>query len=55
MEIEDDFEEEGKVDLKENLISALEELKKERKINKSLKVELKMKEGSHNSNDEELE
>jgi hypothetical protein len=34
-------EEEGKVDLREELINALEELRKERKKNKSLKKELK--------------
>jgi hypothetical protein len=55
MEVEDDSEEEGEVDLREELISALEELRKERKKNKSLKEELKMKEGSQNSNSEEIE
>jgi hypothetical protein len=55
MEVEDDSEEEGEVDLRAELISALEELRKERKKNKSLKAELKMKEGSQNSNSEELE
>jgi hypothetical protein len=33
------LEEEGEVDLREELISALEELRKERKRNKSLKEE----------------
>jgi len=47
---EEDSEEEGEFNLREELISALEELRKERKKNRSLKVELKMKEGSHNSN-----
>jgi hypothetical protein len=36
------------------LISALEELRKGRNKNKSLKEELNMKEGSHNSNLEEV-
>jgi hypothetical protein len=44
MEVEDDSEEEGKFDLIAKLISALKELRKEIKKNKSLKVELKMKE-----------
>jgi hypothetical protein len=48
-------EEEGEFDLRAELISALEELRKERKKNKSLKAELKMKEGSQNSNSEEIE
>jgi hypothetical protein len=43
------FEEEGEVDPREELISALEELRIERKKIKSLNVELKEKEGSHNS------
>jgi hypothetical protein len=61
MEVEDDeedseySEEEGEVDLREELISALEELGKERKKIKSLKAELKKKEGSQNSNSEEVE
>jgi hypothetical protein len=57
MEIEDskeDSKEDGEVDLIEELISALEELRIERKKIKSLKVELKGKEGSHNSNYEEV-
>ena len=37
-------EEEGEVDIKEELIRSLEELMKETKKNKSLKEELKMKE-----------
>ena len=42
---EDNCEEEGEVDLEGELISALDELKKERKKNKKLKEELsKMKE-----------
>jgi hypothetical protein len=45
MEVEDDYEELGEFDLKAELISALEELGKERKKNMSLKEELKMKEG----------
>jgi hypothetical protein len=45
------YEEEGKVDLQAKLISALCELKRERKKNKSLKEELiKLKEGSQNLN-----
>jgi hypothetical protein len=55
MVIEYVSEEEGEVNLISELINALEELRKERKKNKSLKAELKMKEGSHNSNSEELE
>jgi hypothetical protein len=55
MAVEYDFEEEGEFDLREEIISALEELRKERKKNKSFKEELKMKEGSHNSNFEEIE
>jgi hypothetical protein len=54
MEVEYDSKEEGEVNLKVELISALEELRKERKKNKSLKAELKMKEGSQNSNSEEI-
>jgi hypothetical protein len=50
---EEDYEEEGEVDLREELISALEELKRERKKNKSLKGELLMlKEDSQNPNSE---
>jgi hypothetical protein len=49
MEGKDDSEEEGEVNLREELINVLEELRKERKKNKSLKVELKMKEGSQDS------
>jgi chromosome segregation ATPase len=55
MAVEDDDKEEGEVDLRVELINALEELRKEINKNKSLKAELKMKEGSHNSNSEELE
>jgi hypothetical protein len=58
MEVEDseeDSEEEGEVDLREELISALEELRIERKKIKSLKEELKEKEGSQNSNSKEVE
>ena len=58
MEIQDDkeySEEEGKVDLRAELISALEELGKERKKIKSLKVELKKKEGYQNFNSEEVD
>jgi hypothetical protein len=50
---EEDYEEEGEVDLREELISALEELKRERKKKKSLKGELIMlKEDSQNHNSE---
>jgi hypothetical protein len=43
------YEEEGEVDLEAELISALSDLKRERKKNKSLKEELiKLKEGSQN-------
>jgi len=55
MAVEDDDKEEGEVDLRVELINALEELRKEINKNKSLKAELKMKEGSQNSNSEELE
>jgi hypothetical protein len=55
MEVEYDSKEEGEVNIKVDIISALEELRKERNKKKSLKVELKMKEGSHYSNFEELE
>ena len=51
---EEDFEEEGEVDLREELISALEELGKERKKIKSLKSKLKKKEGTQNSNLDEI-
>jgi hypothetical protein len=54
MALEYDSKEEGEFDLRAELINALEELRKERKKNKSLKAELKMKEGSQNSNSEEL-
>jgi hypothetical protein len=48
---EEDYEEEGEVDLRVGLISVLEELKRERKKNKSLKGELLMlKEDSQNPN-----
>jgi len=40
---EEDSKEEGEVDLREKLISALEELRKERKSDKLLKKEVKMK------------
>jgi hypothetical protein len=51
---EEDYEEEGEVDLEAELISALSELKKERKKNKSLKGELlKLKESSQSPNSEE--
>jgi hypothetical protein len=49
-----DYEEEDKVSLIVELISALEETRKEIKKNKSLKEELKMEEGSYNSNSEEI-
>jgi hypothetical protein len=38
MEVEDDSKEEGEVDLREEIIGALEELRKERNKNKSLKA-----------------
>jgi hypothetical protein len=50
-----DSEEEGEVDLREELINSLEELGKERKKIKSLKEYLKKKEGSKNSNSEQIE
>jgi hypothetical protein len=51
---EDYYEEEGGVDLEEELINTLSELKKERKKNKSLKGELiKLKESSQNPKSEE--
>jgi hypothetical protein len=55
IEIQDyeDSKEKGEFDLSEELINALEELGKERKKIKSLKEELKKKEGSQNSNSEE--
>jgi hypothetical protein len=43
MVVDDHEEEEGKFDLRVELISALEELGKERKKNKSLKEKLKKK------------
>jgi hypothetical protein len=46
-------EEEGEVDLIEELISFLEELRKERKKNKSLKKEVRVK-GTRNVNSEEV-
>jgi hypothetical protein len=46
VEVEDDSKEEGEGDVREKLINALEELKKEINKNKSLMEELKMKEGS---------
>jgi hypothetical protein len=49
----DSSEEEGEVDLREELISALEDLRNERKKNKSLKKELKVKE-TKNLNSEEV-
>jgi hypothetical protein len=54
MEVED-YEEEGEVDLREKLISALNDLINGRKKNKSFKEELKRKEGSHNSDSEEVQ
>jgi len=55
MELEND-EEEGEVDIEVEILSALSELKLERKKNKSLKEELiKIKEGSQNSNPEEVQ
>jgi hypothetical protein len=51
---EEDYEKEGEVDLEEKLISALSELKRERKKIKSLKEELiKIKENSQNHKPEE--
>jgi hypothetical protein len=51
---EEDYEEKGEVDLEVELISALSELKIERKKNKSLKEELvKVKVSSKNPNYEE--
>jgi hypothetical protein len=53
---EEDYEEEGEVDLEEELINALSELKIERKKNKSLKEELiKLKEDSQNPNSEKYQ
>jgi hypothetical protein len=47
----ENYEEEGEVDLEAELISALSDLRRERKKNKSLKEELiKLKEGSQNPN-----
>jgi hypothetical protein len=48
----EDSEEEGEVDLRVELISSLEELGEKRKKIKSLKDELKKKEGSQNSKSE---
>jgi hypothetical protein len=45
-----DNEEEGKVNLRAELINSLEEIRKKRNKIKSLKVELEKKEGSQNSN-----
>jgi hypothetical protein len=47
---EEYFEEEGEFNLREELISALENLRNEKKKIKSLNEELKRKEGSHNPN-----
>jgi hypothetical protein len=50
---EEDYEEEGEVDLREELINDLEELRRQRKKNKSFKGELLMlKEDSQNPNSE---
>ena len=58
MSLENDeeyYEEEGEVDLEVELISALSEIKRERKKKKSLKEELiKLKEGFQNPNSEEV-
>jgi hypothetical protein len=52
---EEDYEEEGEVDLREELINSLEELKRERKKNISLKGEILMlKEDSQNTNSERI-
>lgn len=52
---EEEEEEAGIVDLEEELISALDELKKARKKNKQLKEELqRAEEGMYNSNNEEF-
>jgi hypothetical protein len=49
--VKEDSEEEGEVDLEEELINTLSELKRESKKNKSLKEELiKLKESSQNPN-----
>jgi hypothetical protein len=50
----EDSEEEDEVDLREKMISSLEELRNERKTIKSLKEKIKRKEGSQNSNLEEV-
>jgi hypothetical protein len=51
----EDYEEEGEVDREAKLISALSELKREMKKNKSLKEELiKLKEASQNPNFEDI-
>jgi hypothetical protein len=62
MEVEDSDEEgtkeeyeEAEVDYREELLSAIEVIKREKKKNKSLQEELKRKEGTQNSNSEELE
>jgi hypothetical protein len=55
MVVEYDSKEEGEVKLRAELISAIEELRKERKKNKSLKVELKMKKGCQTSHSKEIE
>lgn len=55
MVVEDHSEKEGEFDLRAELISELEELREEWNKSKSLKAELKMKEGYQNSNFEELE
>jgi hypothetical protein len=62
MEVEDSDEEgtreeyeEAEVDYREELLSAIEVIKREKKKNKSLQEELKRKEGIKNPNFEELE
>jgi hypothetical protein len=62
MEIEDSDKEdtkeeyeEAEVDYREELLSAIEVIKREKKKNKSLQEELKRKEETQNSNSEELE
>jgi hypothetical protein len=52
--IEEEYEEE-KFDCREELMSSIEVIKREKKKNKSLHVELKRKEESQSSNFEELE
>jgi hypothetical protein len=50
---EEEYEEE-EVDYREELLSAIEVIKREKKKNKSLQGELKRKKGCQNSNSEEL-